>query len=311
MKEKCPNCGNEIYQNSKYCGNCGKELTKKDNEDLEKTIVMSSNQISTINENSKTNNNSNQYDENNYKSIGTVSLVFGILSIFLGFICSIIGIITGAIYTNKSKKTSAGLIISIITLILRLILIILLILLIVAAGPYEISSQEEQGYTDNYYNNNNYNYNNEEYYDYNNNYDYDSDSQDKLVGTPEFGYVKVPNDWIRFFDPDAPQTFQYSYKALYIITLYAYDSSINDPYSVANNLKLAKEKEGYNISMTQTTIDKYRAYMLEYQISGTWINVYFFKADDNKVHYMSIEGPDKNSTYFNIPKTYRLTNKEV
>lgn len=303
MKEKCPSCGNEIYQNSKYCGNCGMKIKRDNNteEDLEKTIIIPVNPPATINnENSNKQNTNVEGETEQYK---TSSLVLSILGIFLPIIFSIIGLILGIAYKNKYKKTCAGFVISIIVLILRLLLFIFIVIpiaiLIVSSPPYEMSKEYE-------YNNN---YDNSEY-NYNNNQN-ENTGTTRTVGTDEYGYVKVPTDWIKFFDPEAPQTFQYSYLMSYIITLYAYDKSITDPYLLANNLKIATEQKGVSVNMTPTTIDKYNAYKLEYLSEGVWLNIYFFKAEDNKVHYISIEGPDKNSEYFNIPKTFKLKNTEV
>ena len=301
MKEKCPSCGNELYPNSKYCGNCGKEIKK----DIVNQEVITNEQI-----NNQTINNNYEEPKNNkdVEQLKILSLVFGLLGLFFSFILSVVGLIIGISYKSKTKNTCAGLIISIISIVFRLLIVLLATLLVVAFGSEFADEMSQQDYNfDNY---NYYEQYNNDYYENNNNYT-TQDNETQTIGNSQYGYVKVPKDWIKFFDPDAKDTIQYSYMTSYIVTLYAYDSSITEPYLLANNLKRNEEKSGLSVNMTQTTIDKYNAYKLEYIIDGTWLNIYFFKAEDNRVHYICIEGPDKNSEYFNIPKTFKLRNTEV
>ena len=302
MKERCPSCGNELYPNSKYCGNCGKEI-KRDNK--LPVINETNNQEVIINNNEQTNNYKEPSNNKDSESLKTVSLVFGLLGLFFSFILSVVGLITGIAYKSKTKNTCAGLVISIISIVFRLLIVLFATLLVASIGS-EFANEMEQELK------NGYEYNEQ----YNNNYNEDNnykaqDNETQTIGNAQYGYVKVPKDWIKFYDPDAKDTVQYTYMMTYIITLYAYDSSITDPYLVASNLKYNEEKNGLSVTMTPTTIDKYNAYKLDYIVDGTWLNIYFFKAEDNKVHYLCIEGPDKYSEYFNIPKTFKLTNTEV
>ena len=156
MKERCPSCGNELYPNSKYCGNCGQEIKR-------------TNPIPTVNETNNqeviTNNNNNNQTNNNpvndnkdSESLKTVSLVFGLLGLFFSFILSVVGLITGIAYKSKTNNTCAGLVISIISIVFRLILVIFATLLVASIGS-EFANEMERELYNGYEYNDQYNYN--------------------------------------------------------------------------------------------------------------------------------------------------------
>ena len=301
MNKKCPKCGNEIYPNSKYCGNCGNEF-KKENEDLEKTMIIPVNPPKENNNEKKDHKNNKEYD-----NLKNGSLVLGILSIFFGLIFGIVGIVLGTKYKNRTKETCPGLVISIISVFLKILLIIF-ILPFIFINSIIMELTETEQYDDNGYYEYNYNdYDDNEY----NNYNYNSNNKTGFVGTEEYGYIKVPKGWSKYYDPESTETFKYSYLTSFIVTLYAYDSNVTESYIIANDLKKSREAEGISVSLVNDKIDKYPAYRLEYYLNGKYIDEYFFKASDNRVHYISIAGTYKNTEYFNIPKTFKLTNTEM
>lgn len=88
MSKICNNCNYQNKDEYNYCEQCGNILLTKNN------IVQ----------------------DEKYK---TTSLVWGILSLFLGIITSIIGIVYGIKYRGKYNKTCPGYTISLVTFILK------------------------------------------------------------------------------------------------------------------------------------------------------------------------------------------------
>ena len=131
----------------------------------------------------------------------------------------------------------------------------------------------------------------------------------KVVGDERRGYVEVPKNWVPFTDVDNPSVYQYTDigEKGYIITLQTYDEDI-DKYTAAKNVMNHIKEEGNEASYKYTFIGKYTAYVVNAKYTdGTYLDAYLFKADDNKLHYISIEGPDNSSDNFDIPKTFKLT----
>lgn len=128
----------------------------------------------------------------------------------------------------------------------------------------------------------------------------------KRIGSEKLGYVTVPNDWVEFTDVDNPNVFQYSNRAgQYIVTMNSANSRAL-PESVVSEMAEYVESEGAKASYKTITINKYDGYVVNALYdSGTYIDIYFLlDSDTNTVHYISIEGPDNTSEYFDIPKTF-------
>ena len=89
MSKICSNCNYINNDQNKFCEQCGNTLINP--EPIEQ--------------------------KEQYK---TASLVWGIVSIFLGFITSIIGIVYGIKYRGKYNKVCGGYILSLITFIFKL-----------------------------------------------------------------------------------------------------------------------------------------------------------------------------------------------
>lgn len=134
-------------------------------------------------------------------------------------------------------------------------------------------------------------------------------SNTQRVGNDEFGYVTVPNNWYRFYDPDALSTFQYSYASIYIVTLYAKNKSELSAKDYATNSMYNMKQEGAeNVTGATVSLGKYTAYQVYgyYRSENIWLVSWHFEAEDGKVHYISMEGPDASSEYFKIPETFSL-----
>jgi len=135
-------------------------------------------------------------------------------------------------------------------------------------------------------------------------------TEGKRVGSDEFGYITIPENWANFVDVDGNSTLQYSYANIYIATLYAVPTTQIDAYNYASNIMSQLQSEGVqNIQGATVNVGKYTAYQVYgyYSNENIWLVCWFFEAEDGKTHYISIEGPDPNSEYFNIPNTFSIT----
>ncbi len=140
--------------------------------------------------------------------------------------------------------------------------------------------------------------------------DVEVEESGKRIGTEEFGYVTVPDNWVRFYDVDGSSTYQYSYAGIWIVTLYAVPKTQIDAKSYASNVRYAMEYEegATNVTGATVTLGKYNAYQVYgyYPDDNVWLVSWYFEAEDGKTHYLSIEGPDRYSDNFNIANTFSL-----
>lgn len=131
----------------------------------------------------------------------------------------------------------------------------------------------------------------------------------KRVGSDEFGYITIPENWTNFIDADGNSTLQYSYANIYIATLYAVPTTQIDSYTYASNIMNKLNNDGVqNVQGATVNVGKYTAYQVYgyYSNENVWLVCWFFEAEDGKTHYISVEGPDRNSEYFNIPNSFSL-----
>ena len=136
----------------------------------------------------------------------------------------------------------------------------------------------------------------------------------KVIGSDEYGYVKVPKDWIDFKDINGGNDIQSSDTSSYnVVTLNIFRPSqlgiseaeyaSIDPKLVANSV-YTKHKNSQlfeKMSGTKSKIGGYDAYVINTLTkTGKYFVTYIFKADDGKIHYTSIEG-DKDTVDTMIP----------
>ena len=136
----------------------------------------------------------------------------------------------------------------------------------------------------------------------------------KVIGSDEYGYVKVPKSWINFQDINGGNDIQSSDTSSYnVVTLNIFRPSqlgiseaeyaSIDPKLVANSV-YTKHKNSQlfeKISGTKSKIGGYDAYVINTLTkTGKYFVTYIFKADDGKIHYTSIEG-DKDTVDTMIP----------
>ena len=136
----------------------------------------------------------------------------------------------------------------------------------------------------------------------------------QVIGSDEYGYVKVPKSWVNFQDINGGNDIQSSDTSAYnVVTLNIFRPSqlgiseaeyaSIDPKQVANSV-YTKHKNSQmfeKMSGTKSKIGGYDAYVINTLTNtGKYFITYIFKADDGKIHYTSIEG-DKDTVDTMIP----------
>lgn len=139
------------------------------------------------------------------------------------------------------------------------------------------------------------------------NEDKDDSAKTKTVGTDEYGYVVVPEDWE---EVEAQDGFQYgNSKDGYYVSMLVEDASELSAedwakgvetileQGEAKDIKTGKEKLG-DLGEAHVVSGFYTAY-------NRWLKAYTIDSGD-KVYYIAIEGPEKDSEEFKIPETFKL-----
>lgn len=136
----------------------------------------------------------------------------------------------------------------------------------------------------------------------------------QVIGSDEYGYVKVPKSWVNFQDINGGNDIQSSDTSAYnVVTLNIFRPSqlgiseaeyaSIDPKQVADSVYTKQENSQMfeKISGTKSKIGGYDAYVINTLTNtGKYFITYIFKADDGKIHYTSIEG-DKDTLTKMIP----------
>ena len=136
----------------------------------------------------------------------------------------------------------------------------------------------------------------------------------QVIGSDEYGYVKVPKSWVNFKDINGGNDIQSSDTSAYnVVTLNIFRPSqlgiseaeyaSIDPKQVADSVYTKQENSQMfeKISGTKSKIGGYDAYVINTLTNtGKYFITYIFKADDGKIHYTSIEG-DKDTVDTMIP----------
>ena len=133
-----------------------------------------------------------------------------------------------------------------------------------------------------------------------------------LIIHEKYGYVDVPNDWVEFIDVDGTDSLQYSYAGVYIISMNVVNSNNTAKESASNfmyNMQQSTEVSGVTgATVTIGKNDEYTAYQIYmyYPADHVYLVTYWFEAEDGKVHYLALEGPDGIADYLSIPQSFRL-----
>ena len=306
---KCNYCGADNKEGSKFCASCGAELKEKKKAPKKEEVKVEKVEVKEVKPEVKP--EPVKVEEKTGDGKGTASLVLGIVSLIVWCvtpITSLIGLILG-ICAKKSGKKTAGIILNSIALAISIICIILFFWFgaIINAAVEEVNRSGDV--------NKFFETLEEEYEKAEKEIEEEEATEEELdentmvIGDDTYGYVKVPSNWHEFKDVDGNSTYQYSDigDLGYIITLETYDQDIS-PLTAATNVMNHIKEEGEEATYRYTKISKYYGYVVEAKYSdGTYLDAYLFKADDGKLHYVAIEGPDKNNDNFEIPQTFSMT----
>lgn len=143
----------------------------------------------------------------------------------------------------------------------------------------------------------------------------------QLIGSDNYGYMKLPTTWKKFVDKNNLTTTNLQYISndlRYVVTITTLSKNSN--ITALDYLKTVEEK--YNKTnvvqyskMTRERIGskKYEAYRLDMYLEDDkiWISIWTFMAEDDKIHYISIEGNNNNSTVFNYINTYSFKKENL
>ena len=116
------------------------------------------------------------------------------------------------------------------------------------------------------------------------------------------------NETAKFVDVDGNSTIQYS-NTSWIVTIYSPSDTSITPYLYSMNVANLMKEEGaeqINRSYESVTSKRYLANYVEgfYKNENKWLKSWVFKDDSGKVHYISIEGPDKENDYYDLVNTF-------
>lgn len=110
----CEHCGEKIGKDEKFCSKCGKKVTD-----------------------GKVVENKNKSTGSNKESLGTASLVIGIISLVLSFIINLfvlplalVGLILGIVNKAKNGKKISGIILNVVAMLLSVIVFVVLIVIL-------------------------------------------------------------------------------------------------------------------------------------------------------------------------------------
>lgn len=126
----------------------------------------------------------------------------------------------------------------------------------------------------------------------------------QIIGSDEYGYVKVPKNWFRFKDLKGGNDVQYSDGSTYnIVTLNIFRPSqlgiseteyaSIDPIYVANSVLSGQKNTSAfrKVWGAKSKIGEYDAYVVNsITTSGKYFVTWVFRANDGKIHYASLEG---------------------
>ena len=139
-----------------------------------------------------------------------------------------------------------------------------------------------------------------------------------IVGDDKYGYITIPNNWVKFYDINGNTSLQYSYANIYIISLNYFEDSEYTAKEYASNYMYNKQNSGDVTGVTGATVKigknkEYTAYQIYmyYPYDATYLVTYWFEAEDGKVHYIALEGPEelggvKITDYLYIPESFSL-----
>ena len=149
-----------------------------------------------------------------------------------------------------------------------------------------------------------------------------TNQETKRVGSPEFGYIDIPSNWVKFVDVDVEGLIQYTDGSAYnIVTMNAVskaEAEVADGETF--NAETIAQHVAYNWSQkdniekmwgSKSTVSGREAFQINIILkSGQLANTLVFQKDD-KVYILSIEGDKKTIIDFleNMKDTWSLDEK--
>ena len=140
-----------------------------------------------------------------------------------------------------------------------------------------------------------------------------------VIGDKKYGYITVPNNWVKFHDVDGTTSLQYSYAGVYIVSMdYIREDTTHTVKEYAQSYMYQKKNDPTVSGVTGSTVKigknkEYTAYQvyMYYPSDGTYLVTYWFKTEDEVVRYLALEGPaelsgTKITDYTYIPESFSL-----
>lgn len=154
----CKNCGSPITSDSKFCTKCGAQISENNQSSSNNMYQQPLNELKDnvmFNQNNYQNTNPNINNQNapnanlpNKETLGTVSLILGIISLVLSYFLNIlilplaiIGLILGIVNKKKHGQKIAGIILNSISIFIIVVMIIIAIFVLKSVGFNEFFSR--------------------------------------------------------------------------------------------------------------------------------------------------------------------------
>ena len=126
----------------------------------------------------------------------------------------------------------------------------------------------------------------------------------QIIGSKEYGFVKVPKSWVRFHEVEGGNDIQYSDGTdINIVTLNTFKAeqfNISeeeyaklDVVTVSSSILTSKEQSSdfSKVWGSKSTIGGYEAYVVNVIAkSGKYLVTWVFRSNDGKIRYVSLEG---------------------
>ena len=138
---------------------------------------------------------------------------------------------------------------------------------------------------------------------------YENSATTYRVGTKEFGFLTIPNSWVKFNNSNS-NTLQYTDGAGWIVTLFAMPSQQLNAKAWSDTIQEQMKTLGAdNISKEEAKVDKYSSIKISgfYSSANVYLSAWVMDAEDGYTHYIAIEGPQQNNDNYNIVNTFKIT----
>ena len=139
-----------------------------------------------------------------------------------------------------------------------------------------------------------------------------------IIGDEEVGYLALPGDW-EYYENEYDTALQYQ-KGEWIVTLEAFEKLNETETSESLAKTLYTEISGdteimEEVEMSTIKILDYDAYKVFWHNTeeDLWYARWYFEIDDeddDSIYYIGIDGPEEESSYFEIPDTFSFVEIE-